>query len=326
MSLVTQPLGNHLIAALSELDRQAWSNHLERVAMPIGQVLYESGCTMDYVYFPVTAVVSLLYVTEGGSTSELAVVGNEGVVGISQFMGGGSTSSRGVVQCGGEGFRMRAPVVRAYFDNNASIQLLLLKYTQSLLTQMSQTAVCNRHHSLEAQLCRRLLLTLDRVEGSSVMMTQELLANMLGVRREGVSVAAFRLQRDGVIRYSRGCIDVLDRAALELRTCECYAVVKRECDRLLPDLLPTARPAGVPAQAFTCVPATFVEAPRSPALTLVAAATANSVTPRKAFEAARRRRAAAVDPALHRPAAVDAFQAMSRIMSSARWAAAAVVG
>lgn len=325
MSSVTQPLGNHLIAALSAADRQCWESDLEWVAMPLGKVLYESGCTMDYVYFPVTAIVSLLYVTEGGSTSELAVVGNEGVVGISLFMGGGSTSSRGVVQCGGEGFRMKANVAKAYFDDRAPIQLLLLKYTQSLLTQMSQTAVCNRHHSLEAQLCRRLLLSLDRLEGSSVMMTQELIANMLGVRREGVSLAAFRLQRAGLIRYSRGCIDVLDRAGLELRTCECYAVVKRECDRLLPDLSATRQPAAVAAMAVVTL-TSFVEAASAETTTRVVAATASPAAPRKAFEAARGLRAATLEQAALRRAGVNAFQAMSRIMSSARPGAAIAAG
>ncbi len=238
MSLAIEPLGNHLIAALSPAERHCWTDELEWIDMPLGTVLYESGSTMNYVYFPVTAMVSLLYVTEAGASSEIALVGNEGVVGISLFMGGGSTSSRGVVQYAGQGFRMKARALKGSFDGCPAVQLLLLKYTQSLMTQMSQTAVCNRHHSLEAQLCKRLLLSLDRLPGMAVTLTQELIANMLGVRREGVSVAAFRLQRDGLIRYSRGCIEVLDRAGLERRTCECYGVVKRECSRLLPDASP----------------------------------------------------------------------------------------
>ena len=235
MSRFTDPLGNHLIAALSAADRPLWADELEWTDMPLGTVLYESGSTMEYVYFPVTSMVSLLYITEEGASSEIAVVGNEGMVGVSLFMGGGSTPSRGVVQHAGEGFRMKARALKSFFDGSADAQLLLLKYTQSLITQMSQTAVCNRHHSLEAQLCKRLLLSLDRLSSSAMMMTQELIANMLGVRREGVSVAAFRLQRDGLIRYARGCIEVLDRPGLERRACECYGVVKRECKRLLPD-------------------------------------------------------------------------------------------
>jgi CRP-like cAMP-binding protein len=185
-------------------------------------------------------MVSLVYITEGGASSEIAVVGNEGVVGVSLFMGGGSTPSRGVVQSAGEGFRMKAQALKSAFDGSSEVQLLLLKYTQSLITQMSQTAVCNRHHSLEAQLCKRLLLSLDRLLSPAMMMTQELMANMLGVRREGVSTAAFRLQRDGLIRYSRGCIEVLDRSGLERRACECYGVLKRECSRLLSEAVASA--------------------------------------------------------------------------------------
>ena len=235
MSRFADPLGNHLVGALSAADGPRWAGELEWTGMPLGSVLYESGSTMDYVYFPVTSIVSLLYITEGGSSSEIAVVGNEGMVGVSLFMGGGSTPSRGVVQCAGEGFRMKARTLKSSFDGSPDVQLLLLKYTQSLITQMSQTAVCNRHHSLEAQVCKRLLLSLDRLSSSALMMTHELIASMLGVRREGVSVAAFRLQRDGLIRYSRGCIEVLDRHGLERRACECYGVLKRECARLLPE-------------------------------------------------------------------------------------------
>ncbi len=335
MSPVTHPLGNRLIAALPAADRRLWEADLEWVDMPLGKVLYESGCTMDYVYFPVTAIVSLLYVTEEGSTSEFAIVGNEGVVGISLFMGGGSTSSRAVVQCGGEGFRMKARAVKAHFDNDPQVQLLLLKYTQSLLTQMSQTAVCNRHHSLDAQLCKRLLLSLDRLPGTLLMMTQELIANMLGVRREGVSVAAFRLQRGGFIRYSRGCIEVLDRAGLERRACECYAVVKRECDRLLPDwsaALAEQRGRSAVRPAVTApesAPAAYVrlaESARQGKATLVASASAHSPAPHDVFEGARSLRSAAVDRQVSRHAGVDAFLAMSRIMSNARSEVALTAG
>lgn len=244
MSRFTDPLGNHLVAALCAADGPRWTRELEWTDMPLGTVLYESGSTMDYVYFPVTSIVSLLYITEAGASSEIAVVGNEGVVGVSLFMGGGSTPSRGVVQCAGEGFRMPAKTLQSSFDGSPQVQRLLLKYTQSLITQMSQTAVCNRHHSLEAQLCKRLLLSLDRLSSNAMMMTQELIANMLGVRREGVSVAAFKLQRDGVIRYSRGCIEVLDRPGLESRACECYGVVKRECTRLLPGVVQSVERLG----------------------------------------------------------------------------------
>ena len=235
MSRFTDLPGNHLVAALTAADRSSWAGDLEWTDMPLGSVLYESGSTMDYVYFPVTSIVSLLYITEGGSSSEIAVVGNEGMVGVALFMGGGSTSSRGLVQCAGEGLRMKARALKSSFDGSPEVQLLLLKYTQSLITQVSQTAACNRHHSLEAQVCKRLLLSLDRLSSSALVMTHELIANMLGVRREGVSIAASRLQRDGLIRYSRGCIDVLDRRGLERRACECYGVLKRECARLLPE-------------------------------------------------------------------------------------------
>lgn len=326
MSRNIDPQGNHLIAALSEPERLRWSQDLEWVDMPLGQVLYEPGAMMEYVYFPVTSIVSLLYVTAQGESSELAMVGNEGVVGVSLFMGGGSTPSRGVVQCAGEGFRMRSQALKACFDRDAQVQLLMLRYTQSLITQMAQTAVCNRHHSLESQLCKRLLLSLDRLAGSAVMMTQELMASMMGVRREGVSVAAFRLQRAGLIRYSRGCIEVLDRSALEQRTCECYAVVKHECDRLLEG--PSTRPAR-PSYAI---------APRRPIVALddavasdaraaiapIATARASSPAPRIAFEAARKRRSTVDDRTAGPRAGVDAFGAMSAIMAGARSAAEAL--
>ena len=202
--------------------------------MPLGEVLYESGSTLSHVYFPVSSIVSLLYVMENGSSAEIAVVGNEGIVGISLFMGGESTPSRAVVQSAGEGFRLLSRTIKDEF-NRAPVLHLLLRYTQALITQMAQTAVCNRHHSLDQQLCRWLLLSLDRLKGDELVMTQELIANMLGVRREGVTEGALKLQKAGLIRYVRGRITVLDRPGLEQRTCECYAVVKKEYDRLLPD-------------------------------------------------------------------------------------------
>lgn len=202
--------------------------------MPLGQVLYESGRTMSHVYFPTNAIVSLLYVMADGSSAEIAVVGRDGIVGIALFMGGGSTPSRAVVQSAGEGWRLRGPAMLEEFNNSHPVMHLMLRYTQALITQMAQTAVCNRHHLLDQQLCRWLLLSMDRLVGDELVMTQELIANMLGVRREGVTEAALKLQRDGLIRYTRGHITVLDRAGLEARTCECYAVVKKEYDRLLP--------------------------------------------------------------------------------------------
>jgi len=208
---------------------------LEWVDLPLGKVLYESGAVMTHAYFPTTAIVSLLYVLETGASAEIAVVGKEGMVGIALFMGGNSTSSRAVVQSAGEGYRLRASILKSEFDRAGPFLHLLLRYTQALLTQMSQTAVCNRHHSLDQQLCRWLLLSLDRLNGPELIMTQELIANMLGVRREGVTGAALQLQAAGLIRYVRGHITVLDRPGLEKRTCECYQVVKKEYDRLLPD-------------------------------------------------------------------------------------------
>jgi CRP-like cAMP-binding protein len=225
---------NHLLAALPDAEWQRWLPELKSVDMPLGQVLYESGTTLSHVYFPTTSIVSLLYVMENGSSAEIAVVGNEGIVGISLFMGGGSTPSRAVVQSAGKGLRLDAQTLKSEFDQNGPVLHLLLRYTQALITQMAQTAVCNRHHSLDQQLCRWLLLSLDRLQGDELVMTQELIANMLGVRREGVTEAALNLQRVGLIRYARGRISVLDRGALEKRTCECYAVVKTEYDRLLP--------------------------------------------------------------------------------------------
>jgi CRP-like cAMP-binding protein len=228
---------NHLLAALPDSEWERWSPQLEAVEMSLGQVLYESGSTLNYVYFPTTAIVSLLYLLENGASAEIAVVGNEGIVGVSLFMGGESTPSRAVVQSAGAGYRLRSRAMKEEFNRAGPVLHLLLRYTQALITQMSQTAVCNRHHTLDQQLCRWLLLSLDRLEGSDLVMTQELIANMLGVRREGVTEAAGHLQQAGLISYSRGHITVLDRQGLERRTCECYAVVKRETDRLLPDRL-----------------------------------------------------------------------------------------
>ena len=239
MSTAPNPLSNHLLAALPAAEWQRWLPKLEWVPMPLGQVMYESGRTISHVYFPTTAIVSLLYVMESGASAEIAVVGCEGVVGISLFMGGESTPSRAVVQSAGEGYRLSAAAVKEEFNQSHPVMHLLLRYTQALITQMSQTAVCNRHHALDQQLCRWLLLSLDRLQGVDLIMTQELIANMLGVRREGVTEAALKLQHLGLIRYSRGHITVLDRPGLERRTCECYAVVKREYERLLPDCLAT---------------------------------------------------------------------------------------
>ena len=224
---------NQLLAALSAEEWERWQPELEPVDMKLGDVLYESGSTMTHVYFPTTAIVSLLYVMENGASAEIAVVGHEGIVGVSLFMGGESTPSRAVVQSAGKGFRLSAQHIQEHFKR-APVLHLLLRYTQALITQMAQTAVCNRHHSLDQQLCRWLLLSLDRLSGSELVMTQELIANMLGVRREGVTESATKLQKAGLIQYSRGRITVLDRAGLEARSCECYGVVKREYDRLLP--------------------------------------------------------------------------------------------
>jgi CRP-like cAMP-binding protein len=234
-TLSVDPTENHLLAALPYTEWQRWLPQLERVEMPLGQVLYEAGGTLSHVYFPTTAIVSLLYVMENGASAEIAVVGNEGIVGISLFMGGDSTSSRAVVQSAGLGLRLKAQIMKDDFNRAGPVLHLLLRYTQALITQMAQTAVCNRHHSLDQQLCRWLLLSLDRLQGNELVMTQELIANMLGVRREGVTEGALKLQQAGLIRYARGHISVLDRDGLQERSCECYAVVKKEYDRLLPD-------------------------------------------------------------------------------------------
>jgi CRP-like cAMP-binding protein len=229
------PKENHLLAAIPRVEWQRWRPQLERVEMPLSQVLYESGGTLSHVYFPTTAIVSLLYVMENGASAEIAVVGNDGIVGVSLFMGGDSTPSRAVVQSAGHGFRLKAQVMKDEFNRAGPVLHLLLRYTQALITQMAQTAVCNRHHSLDQQLCRWLLLSMDRLQGNKLVMTQELIANMLGVRREGVTESALKLQLAGLIRYARGHITVLDRDGLEKRSCECYSVVKKEYARLLPD-------------------------------------------------------------------------------------------
>ena len=225
---------NHLLAAIPAAEWKRLSRHLEPVDLSLAQVLYESGTTMTDMYFPTTAIISLLYVMENGSSAEIAVVGNEGLLGVSLFMGGESTPSRAVVQSAGQGFKIDAQIMKDAFNKGGPVMHLLLRYTQALITQMAQTAVCNRHHSLDQQLCRWLLLSLDRLQGADLLMTQELISNMLGVRREGVTEAAMQLQAAGIIRYTRGKISVLDRPGLERRTCECYAVVKKEYDRLLP--------------------------------------------------------------------------------------------
>ena len=234
MAVVADPRQNRLLAALPDAEWARLLPHLEIVDLPLGKVLYEPGDRLAHVYFPTTSIVSLLYVMEDGASAEIAVVGHEGVVGISLFMGGNSTPSRAVVQSAGQGFRLKANLLMEEFDRAGQVLHLLLRYTQALITQMSQTAVCNRHHSLDQQLCRWLLLSLDRLQSNELAMTQELIANMLGVRREGVTEAAGHLHHAGLIRYQRGHITVLDRPALERRTCECYAVVKNEYDRLLP--------------------------------------------------------------------------------------------
>ncbi len=228
---------NQLLAALPKKEFERWEPELERVELKLGQVLFESGANVTHVYFPTTAIVSLLYVLQDGASAEIAVVGREGIVGISLFMGGGSTPSRAVVQSAGLGIRLRAAAFQTEFSRVGAILHLMLRYTQALITQMAQTAVCNRHHTLDQQLCRWLLLSLDRLTGTQLDMTQELIANMLGVRREGVTEAALKLQKAGLIKYIRGHITILDRDGLEKRTCECYAVVKHEYDRLLPAIL-----------------------------------------------------------------------------------------
>jgi CRP-like cAMP-binding protein len=228
------PRQNHLLKALAAEDYKRIAAHLELVPLKLGDILYEPGIKLRYVYFPTTAIVSLLYVMEDGASAEIAIVGNEGILGISLFMGGETTPSRAVVQSAGYGYRLRAQLLKDEFGRFGPFLRLLLRYTQALITQMAQTAVCNRHHSVDQQLCRWLLLSLDRLASSELSMTQELIANMLGVRREGVTEAAGKLQDAGLIHYRRGRITVLDRPRLEARSCECYQVVKTEFDRLLP--------------------------------------------------------------------------------------------
>jgi CRP-like cAMP-binding protein len=231
----TTPKDNQLLAALPEATYESLLPFLEPVALPLGLSVYEPGAAQDYVWFPTDSIVSLLYVLADGASAEIAVTGSEGLVGIALFMGGESTPSRAVVQSAGHGFRLNASVLRREFERGGALQHLLLRYTQALITQMTQTAVCNRHHSVDQQLCRWLLLSLDRLPGNELAMTQELIANMLGVRREGVTEAAGKLQAEGLIHYSRGHITVLDRKQLEARVCECYVVVKKEYERLLPE-------------------------------------------------------------------------------------------
>jgi len=233
---VTQ--GNQLLRAVPPEQLKHWAPYLELVELPLGLPVYEPGAQLTHVYFPITAIVSLLYVMENGASAEIAIVGNDGVVGISLFMGGNSTSSRGVVQSAGTALQLPASELLSEFDRGGPVLHLLLRYTQALITQMTQTAVCNRHHTLHQQLCRWLLLSLDRLPGNELVMTQELIGNMLGVRRAGVTIEAQKLQESGAIRYRRGRITVLDRSKLERFTCECYEAVRRECARLLPPETP----------------------------------------------------------------------------------------
>lgn len=227
--------GNRLLACLPELEWQRWLPHLTLVDLPQGQVLYESGQCIHHVYFPLDATVSLLSMLEDGSSTEISLVGQEGMVGIAIFMGGESTTSSAVVHSAGRGLKIAGPVIKTEVHRSVPVMHLLMRYTQALITQMAQTAVCNRHHSVDQQLCRWLLMNMDRVSGNELILTQELIANMLGVRREGVTESALKLQRAGLIRYSRGRITVLDRPALERRACECYKIVKNEYGRLLPE-------------------------------------------------------------------------------------------
>ncbi|MFM0040765.1 Crp/Fnr family transcriptional regulator [Paraburkholderia sediminicola] len=229
--------GNHLLAVLPEAESLRLTPHLVPVDMPLGHVVYESGDHLHDVYFPTTSIVSLLYVMEDGASAEIAIVGNEGLIGIALFMGGETTPSRAIVQSAGAAYRLDGRILKEEFHRAGPVQRLLLRYTQALITQMAQTAVCNRHHSIDQQLCRWLLLSMDRLPSNELTMTQELIANMLGVRRSGVTEAALKLQDAGLIRYSHGHIEVLDRPGLEHRVCECYGVVRREFDRLLPDLM-----------------------------------------------------------------------------------------
>jgi len=235
MPLLHNPNQNHLLAGLTGEIIDRLSPHLELIPMPLGQVLYESGGQLQHVYFPTTSILSLHYIMENGASAEIAGVGNEGVLGISLFMGGNTTPSRATVQTGGHGYRLNGKVMMEEFNRAGPMMRLMLRYTQALMTHMSQTAVCNRHHSVEQQMCRWLLLTLDRLPSSEFIMTQELIASMIGVRRESITETAAYLQREGLIKYRRGHITVLDRAGLEAHVCECYAVVRKEFSRLLRD-------------------------------------------------------------------------------------------
>jgi len=235
------PRQNRLLEVLPDEEYERLFPHLELEHMPLGTVLYESGCALHHAYFPTTCIVSLLYVMENGASAEIAVVGNDGLIGLALFMGGGSMPNRAVVQSAGHAYRLQGPLVMREFNRNGEMLHLVLRYTQALITQMAQTAVCNRHHSVDQQLCRWLLLSLDRLPGNELAMTQELIANMLGVRREGVTEAAGKLHKAGLINYRRGHITVLNRAGLEERVCECYQVVRTEFDRLFPSLSHVAR-------------------------------------------------------------------------------------
>jgi CRP-like cAMP-binding protein len=237
MNIESLKVQNYLFSSIPALEWERLLPHIEETDLPLGKVLYEPNFKMSHVYFPSTAIVSLLYELEDGSSAEIAIVGNEGIVGIAIFMGGESTSSRAVVQSAGAGYRIKSSIFLEEFNRAGPVMHLLLRYTQALITQMTQTAVCNRHHTLDQQFCRWLLLSLDRLPSNELVMTQELIANMLGVRREGVTEAALKVQKAGLIKYARGHISILDREGLEKRTCECYQVVKHEYDRLLPEKL-----------------------------------------------------------------------------------------
>lgn len=237
MNIEPIKLQNHLFSSIPAIEWARLLPHIEETDLPLGKVLYEPNFKMSHVYFPSSAIVSLLYELEDGSSAEIAIVGNEGIVGIAIFMGGESTSSRAVVQSAGGGYRIKSSIFLEEFNRAGPVMHLLLRYTQALITQMTQTAVCNRHHTLDQQFCRWLLLSLDRLPSNELVMTQELISNMLGVRREGVTEAALKVQKAGLIKYARGHISILDREGLEKRTCECYQVVKLEYDRLLPEKL-----------------------------------------------------------------------------------------
>ncbi len=239
MNIKAQAKANQLLAALPQAEWSRWLPHLEAVDMPLGQVLYEAGTTLSHVYFPTTAVVSLLYVMHNGDSAEIALVGNDGLVGVSLFMGGGSTPSRALVQNAGKGFRVKAELVQREFERSKQVLHLFLRYAQALITQMTQSAACNKHHTLNQQLCRWLLLTLDRREGNELTMTKQLIANMLGTDGETMREGARKLQRAGLINYAKGTIRVIDRKGVEKQSCECYAVVRDEYNRLLPRVSPT---------------------------------------------------------------------------------------